>query len=382
MKVGIVAGEASGDLLGSELMASLRKTCDDVEFRGVGGERMQENGLEAIESIDRFSMNGFVEPLIRLPELFNLLKSLSNQLADTDVMIGVDFNVFNLMLEKRLRAQGTPTVHYVSPSVYAWRRNRVQKIEESADVLLTLFPFEPEYFKYSATKAIYVGHPLADRINPNRDRKVESQSARDQLSLNRSQTVIAMLPGSRSSEIRAHLDLFLRVAERMQNMFSKERDLVFVVPCVSESRAKQVQQYARVYAHLDVRVFSRASLDVFAASDGALVKSGTGTLEAMLMRIPMVVAYQTGPLTYSIVRSVLHTQWVALPNILAKRELVPEFLQQAASPEVVAGALCREIQNSEQDSCYFDVHERLHHSLRRDASMRAAEAVVSLLGSS
>ncbi len=381
MKVGIVTGEASGDLLGSELMAALRQLDHEMQFVGVGGERMREQGLHALESIDRFSMNGFVEPLSRLPELLNLLKSLATRLADTDVMVGVDFNVFNLMLEKRLKGLGTPTVHYVSPSVYAWRRNRIQKIERSVDVLLTLFPFEPKYYENTGTKAVYVGHPLADRICPNRDRESERASARSKLAIDSTQTAIAVLPGSRTSEIRSHLDLFLRAAERVQSMLSAARKFVFIVPCVNERRANLVKNGSRSFSHLDLRVVNSDSIEVFAACDAALVKSGTSTLEALLMRIPMVVAYRTGPLTYSIVRSVLQTPWVALPNILTSRELVPEFLQQAATPESLAVALCQEIESSEEDKKYFEEFDRLHESLRRNASARAAKAVLNLANS-
>ena len=381
MKVGIVTGEASGDLLGSELMASLRELDDNLQFVGVGGERMREQGLHAVESIDRFSMNGFVEPLFRLPDLLSLLRSLGSQLADVDVMVGVDFNVFNLTLEKRLKTLGTPTVHYVSPSVYAWRRNRVRKIERSADVLLTLFPFEPEYYASTGTRAVYVGHPLADRINPNRDRGSERARARDVLCIDHALTAVAVLPGSRTSEIRFHLDLFLRAAERVQSMLSGSRRFVFVIPCVNENRAKLVQERSKTYSQLDVRVVSSDSIEVFAACDAALVKSGTSTLEALLMRIPMVVAYRAGPLTYSLVRSVLQTRWVALPNILTNRALVPEFLQQDATPESLAVSLCNEIQSSEADKRYFEEFDRLHELLRRDASARAAEVVLNSVGS-
>lgn len=361
-------------------MAALSQKVGDVQFVGVGGERMRSQGLFALESIDRFSMNGFVEPLTRFPELLKLLKSLATQLASVDVMVGVDFNVFNLLLERRLKSRGIPTVHYVSPSVYAWRRNRVRKIEKSADLLFTLFPFEPAYYENSGTKALFVGHPLADRISPSRNRNLERKLARDQLSIGHSATAVAVLPGSRKSEIRSHLDLFLRAAERVQAMLKEERQFVFVVPCVNDNTANLVKDRSSVYSHLDVRVVTSNSLEVFRACDAALVKSGTSTLEAMLMRVPMVVAYQTGPLTYAIVRSVLQTRWVALPNILTDRELVPEFLQHAATPESLSFALCQELRSSEESSGYFDEFDRLHIELRCSASAKAAEAILELVG--
>ncbi len=379
MKVGIVAGEASGDLLGAELMAAMRQRNTDVEFVGVGGQRMEAEGLRALHSIDRFSMNGFVEPLLRIPELLALLRSTVKQLAEVDVMVGVDFNVFNFMLERRLKSRGIPTVHYVSPSVYAWRRGRVRKIEKCADLLLTLFPFEPSYYKGTSIDARFVGHPQADLVDPARDRAAECQRARENLAIEPCSTVVALLPGSRSSELRCHLELFLRTAERIDGLLSVDERCVFVVPCANDNSVHKVKQYARRFDHLDLRIDRGGSMQTFAASDVALVKSGTSTLEALLLRVPMVVTYQSGPVTYSIVRSILQTKWVALPNILTQSELVPEFLQQAASSETLAVAVCRELVRARSDPEYFAIFDQLHRSLRQNNSARAAEAVLSLV---
>ena len=381
MKVGIVAGEASGDLLGAELMVSLRQRIGDVNFIGVGGERMRTEGLHVLESADRFSMNGFVEPLVRIPELLKVLRSLAVRLADVDVMVGVDFNVFNFMLEKRLKAQGVPTVHYVSPSVYAWRRGRIHTVGKSADVLLTLFPFEPAYYEDTQVKAVFVGHPLANQVDPNTDWASQCEHSRASLAIDRSSTVIALLPGSRNSEIRSHLDLFLRSAERIQDLLSRTEQCVFLVPCAHEKAAERVATHGRKFPHLKLHAIRSGSLEVFAASDVALVKSGTSTLEAMLKRVPMVVAYRAGPITYSIVRAILQTKWVALPNILTQRELVPEFLQQAASSETLAVAVCQELARARSESNYFEPFDQLHRSLRQDASARAAAAVMDLVAS-
>ncbi len=375
--IGIVAGEKSGDQLGAELMASLKQHLPDATFRGVGGDRMLNEGLNPLETIDALSMNGFVEPLIRIPQLFRLLRTLVEGLANVDVMIGVDFNVFNFMIEKRLKALGIPTCHYVSPSVYAWRRNRITKIERSTDLLLTLFPFEVEFYKESAVEAVFVGHPLADQIPIETDRAKARSFACQEFSIRSSASVIALLPGSRNSEIKSHARLFLRAAERIQLL--TEGDCVFVVPCAHERAASAMVEQCRNFANLDVRVLTTPSVDVFAACDAALVKSGTSTLEAMLMQIPMVVAYRTGGITYALIRSVLHTQWVALPNILTQRAFVPELLQQEANPETLAVALCNELNRSRSSSEYVDECNRLHRSLRHNASSRAAEAVLKLL---
>lgn len=379
VKVGIVAGEASGDLLGAELMAALRHRDSDLQFVGVGGPRMDAEGLCALQSIDRFSMNGFVEPLLRIPDLFGLLNELAAKLATVDVMVGVDFNVFNFMLERRLKSQGVPTVHYVSPSVYAWRRGRVRKIEKCADLLLALFPFERAYYEDTLIDVRFVGHPLADRLDPDRDRIAERQVAREDLAIDPHCTVVALLPGSRGSELKCHLELFLRVAERIQALHPINERLVFVIPCANDRALEKAQQHTRRFEHLDVRFDSGSSLKTFAASDVALVKSGTSTLEALLLRVPMVVTYQAGPITYSIVRSVLQTEWVALPNILAQRELVPEFLQQSGSGETLALAVCRELARARSDPGYFAAFDRLHRSLRQGNAARAADAVLDLV---
>lgn len=378
MKVGIVAGEASGDLLGAELMAALRHRDNDLQFIGVGGPRMDAEGLCALHSIDRFSMNGFVEPLLRIPELVGLLNDLAGKLANVDVMVGVDFNVFNFMLERRLKVQGVPTVHYVSPSVYAWRRGRVRKIEECVDLLLALFPFECAYYEDTSVDVRFVGHPLADRLDPDRDRIAERQMARKDLSIDLHSTVVALLPGSRVSELKCHLELFFRVAERIRALHSTDERLVFVIPCANDRALDKVRQHANRFGHLDVRLDSGNSLRTFAASDVALVKSGTSTLEALLLRVPMVVTYQAGPITYSIVRSVLQTEWVALPNILAQRELVPEFLQQSGSGETLALAVCSELARSRSDPAYFAAFDKLHRSLRKGNAARAADAVLDV----
>ena len=379
MRVGIVAGETSGDLLGAELMASLQERNSDIEFVGIGGEQMISRGLECLDSIDQFRMNGFVEPLRRLPQLYALLHSLVTRLSDVDIMVGVDFNVFNFMLERRLKLRGIPTVHYVSPSVYAWRRGRTKRVSECADTLLALFPFEPDFYEKGAVNVVFVGHPLADEIQPRRDREQERRVAREELDVNQDATVIALLPGSRKSEIRFHGDLFCRAAARIETLLGNEQHCTFIVPCIEPHIENSMRNYTRLYSHVDIRLTEFPSMRVFAASDAALVKSGTSTLEAMLMRVPMTVAYRMGPITYSLIRSLLHTEWVALPNILTGSQFVPEFLQHYATSENLAVSLTRELENSRTSDKYFDVCESLHTNLRQNASSRAADSVLATL---
>ena len=378
MKVGVVAGEASGDVLGAQLMRALRRQHTTVNFVGVGGAQMEAEGLISLESIDRFSFNGFLEPIKRLPELLGLVSSLANRLAEVDVMIGVDFNVFNLKLEKQLKTRGVPTVHYVSPSVYAWRRGRAHRIEKSADLLLTLYPFEPSYYDNERIRSVFVGHPLADEIEPTSNHLDRRARARQTLDLSSDAVVVALLPGSRYSEVNFHTGLFLETCSRFQSKL--DYDLCqFVIPCRQPRACATLLHEQRDFPEIELKVTDESSQLVLAAADVALVKSGTSTLEAMLLRTPMVVTYRIGWLTYAIVRSLLHTPRVALPNILANRELVPEFIQHRATAEILASQLVLELQRSRTENDFFAEYDRIHRTLRQNNAEKAASAVLELV---
>ncbi|MXZ56833.1 MAG: lipid-A-disaccharide synthase [Gammaproteobacteria bacterium] len=379
MKIGIVAGEASGDALGAQLMHALRQQHSDVEFLGVGGTQMATEGLESLESFDRFSFNGFLEPIKRLPELLGLIASLADRLAHVDVMIGVDFNVFNLKLEKQLKARGVPTVHYVSPSVYAWRRGRANRIERSTDLLLTLYPFEPQYYNDAQIRTVFVGHPLADEIDPTLDRESSREHARQTLGLSSSAAVVALLLGSRYSEVNFHKELFLETCERFRTKLNPDL-CQFVVPSRHAEANAVLRHEQSHFPEVDLRITDKSSQQVLVAADVALVKSGTSTLEAMLIRTPMVVTYRIGWLTYAIVRSLLHTPRVALPNILANREVVPEFIQHRATAEILASQLATELRRSRSENDFFAEYDRLHHTLRQNNADKAASAVLELIG--
>lgn len=378
MKVGLVAGEASGDVLGAQLMQALRRQYSDVEFVGVGGSQMGSAGLVSLESMDRFSFNGFLEPIKRLPELLGLITSLADRLSDVDVMIGVDFNVFNLKLEKRLKTRGIPTVHYVSPSVYAWRRGRANRIERCADLLLTLYPFEPSYYKDTRIRTVFVGHPLADEIEPVHDRASMREQARQALGLAIDAVVVALLPGSRYSEVNFHKDLFLKTCDRFRVKLAPDL-CQFVIPCRIEEARASLEQEQSYYPTVDLKITDKSSQLVLAAADVALVKSGTSTLEAMLLRTPMVVTYRIGWLTYAIVRSMLHTPRVALPNILANRELVPEFIQHRATAEILASHLVSELHRADTEQDFFAEYDHIHQTLRQNNAEKAATAVLELV---
>ncbi len=374
LKVGILAGEASGDLLGAGLMQALQRSQGAVEFQGVGGERMLAAGLQPLYPMDALAVNGFKEPLLRLPSLLRMLLGLRRHFLNNppDVFIGVDFNVFNLLLERRLKARGIATVHYVSPSVYAWRRGRINRIGKAADLVLALYPFEPPLYAHRQVNARFVGHPLADEIAPGNHRP----QARARLGLSDAHTWVALLPGSRGSEVALLGPLMLATAAALQQ---RQADVAFLVPCITPAIAAAMQQYLQAYPQLQVQLHAGDARDVLAAADVALVKSGTGTLEAMLLGTPMVVTYKLGGLSYRLVKALKRSEFVALPNILADRALVPELLQDAATPAALADALLGELAKARAGIGQTRAFAELHAQLRLGANEEAARAVLELI---
>lgn len=376
--VGILAGEASGDNLGRGLMAELKRRYPDARFIGIGGPGMIAEGLDSLVPMDRLAVNGFIDPLKRLPELIGILRLLLRRFdaVRPDVFVGVDFNVFNLLLERRLKRRGIPTVHYVSPSVYAWRRGRIARIASATDMLLALYPFEPELYAATAVQVVYVGHPLADAIGLEDGSDERRGAARAELQLPDGSPVVALLPGSRMSEIRMLGDTFLTAAALIHERRPNAR---FVMACVRPAIADWLDQARARFPGLPITAYQGNARLALGACDAALVKSGTSTLEAMLLRRPMVVSYRLGALTYRVVRLLLRTPYVALPNILAGRMLVPELLQDEASAEALARRLLEELDKAHGDPEYLGEFERLHRALRQDADARAAEAVATWL---
>ena len=376
--IGIVAGEASGDLLGAGLMRALGRRIGGVRFTGVGGAAMLAQGLEPLGSMETLAVNAFRDPLLRLPRILGLFATLRRRfLAEPpDVFVGVDCNVFNLSLERTLKARGIPTVHYVSPSVYAWRRGRVRRIGRSADRLLALFPFDEPHYAGTDTEVVFVGHPLADAIEPDAGGDAGRRAARRALGLAGHGRVIALLPGSRAGELRLMLDSFLRAADLLGESL---RDTAFVIPCPGPSLAVLVEEKLLAWPGLSCSVHHGDARLPLTACDAALVKSGTGTLEAMLLRRPMVVTYRLGSLAWRLARMFVHTDFVALPNLLAGRALVPELLQDAATPAALAESLLAELDKSARHPDYLREFSALHERLRRNADERAADAVAGLL---
>lgn len=376
--IGIVAGEASGDLLGAGLMQALHGRFDGLRFVGIGGPAMRAQGLESLAAMERLAVNGFSDPLVKLPGILRILMMLRRRfLADPpDVFIGIDFNVFNLFLERMLKRRGLPTVHYVSPSVYAWRRGRVKRIGRCADRVLALFPFEEAFYAGTDTQVVFVGHPLADAIGLAAGSDANRRAARRALGLAEQGTLVAILPGSRMGEVKRMLEPFLQAAEHLGRSLA---EATFVIPCPQPAIADAVERSARQRPSLAVLVHRGDGRLPLTACDAALVKSGTGTLEAMLLRRPMVVSYRLGALAWRLARLLVCTDFVALPNILAGRALVPELLQEEATPRALAEKLRGELDKSLHRPEYLQAFSTLHQSLRRGANERAADAVTALL---
>ncbi len=359
-------------------MAAIERREPKVEFIGVGGVTMLKHGMCSLADIDHFAVNGFVDPLLRIVSLVRLLRNLIRELSTVDVVVGVDFNVFNLLLERGVRKRGVPTAHYVSPSVYAWRRGRLKQIGEAADVVMTLFPFETAVYDEANIRAVFVGHPTADRFDADSVKHEIMVEARTTAGWPHDAVLVCLMPGSRGSEIRFHLELFLETAQRFQSQIPT-KNIKFVMPVGHSSIKEKWFTLRTKFPQLDLEITDAGATLALAASDIALVKSGTSTLEAMLLKTPMVVAYRMGTLTAWVIRKLMFIDHVALPNILANRVLVPEFLQNDATAANLANALSEQFQCPPADLMQTFTH--LHRTLKQDAASRAADAVLSLVAS-
>ncbi|MBS7325955.1 MAG: lipid-A-disaccharide synthase [Thiopseudomonas sp.] len=371
LKVALVAGEASGDILGSGLMQALREQHPHIEFIGVGGPLMEACGLQSFFPMERLAVMGLVEVLGRLRELLRRRKELAAWLLEQqpDVFIGIDAPDFNLDLELKLRQQGIKTVHYVSPSVWAWRQKRVLKIRKACDLMLCLLPFEAQFYEEHQVPVHFVGHPLADSIALDNDPLV----ARQQLGLTVSAPVVALMPGSRGGEVGRLGELFLHSARLLHQ---RNPDIQFVLPAANAARKEQLQQLLAAFPELPVSLLEGQSQLALQACDAVLIASGTATLEAMLFKRPMVVAYRLAGLTYHILKRMVKSRHFALPNLLAGETLVPEFIQHAATAENLAAAIEQQLADGSRQTVRF---LELHQLMRRDASRQAASAVLQLV---
>lgn len=378
LRIGIVAGEVSGDILGAGLIKAIKASYPDAVFEGIGGPRMIAEGFNSFVPMERLSVMGLVEVLGRLFELLGIRRRLRRHFTANppDVFIGIDAPDFTLSLEKKLKASGIKTVHYVSPQIWAWRQGRVKHIAQCADLILALFPFEQDFYQQHDVGVKFVGHPLADAI----PLKTPQQPARDNFSLRAEDPVLALLPGSRMSEVKKLANPFFATAQWCQQRLPECR---FIVAAANQRVADAIAEELACFPELKhTQILVDNAREVMAAADALLVASGTVTLEATLVNRPMVVAYKMAPLTFKIASRLVKIPYIALPNLLAGRQLVPEYIQDQATPEQLGSALLRYLdkQNKatdDQSRAFLEIHQQL----RQKASNKAAEAVLELVAS-
>ena len=378
LTIGLVAGEVSGDNLGAPLIRAIKRRHPHTRFIGIGGPAMMAEGMESWVDLNRLAVNGFVEPLKRLPRLLKIWRTVDAGMraARPDCFVGIDFNLFNLLLEGRLRRYGIKTAHYVSPTVWAWRAGRIKKIRRSVDLMLTLYPFETAIYARHGVAVKFVGHPKAREISPDEGRRGQA-AARARLNCANGDTVVAILPGSRRSEVDFSGPDFLAAAGLIA---AAKPGCRFLVASANPATTRQIEKIRRALAPgPDMRVIEGRSIEVMTAADVVLVNSGTATLEAMLLKKPMVMSYRTGRVTYAIMSKMVTTRFFALPNILAGRQLIPELLQDAATPSALSAAVVRMSEAPVRAQLEAEF-ERIHQQLRARSDDDAADAIVQLAG--
>ena len=376
VRIALVAGEASGDLLASHLIAALKQRLPDARFYGIGGPKMEGQGFDAWWPQEKLAVMGYWDALKHYREIAGIRRQLKKRLLEQrpDVFIGVDAPDFNLGLEKDLKRAGIRTVHYVSPSIWAWRGGRVKKIARAVDRLLALFPMEPPLYEKARVPVTYVGHPLADLIPMETPR----EAVRDKLGLPQDRPIFALLPGSRQGELAAMADTFVQTAKCVHASLP---EALFVVPLTTrETRLRfETAIYEQQAGDLPFRLLFGHAQDALGACDVALVKSGTSTLEAALYKRPMVITYKIARFSYWLMKRMAYLPYVGLPNVLAGRFVVPELLQDEATPEKLAEALVNLYQDKdgarEIEAAFADIHRQL----RRNTAEKAAQAVIECL---
>ena len=372
MKIGIVAGEASGDLLGALLIKALKAEYPELEFVGIAGPKMQSAGATSWYPMEKLAVRGYVEVLKSFREILGIRRGLRNRmLKERPIMfIGIDAPDFNLGLEKTLKRAGIPTIHYVSPSIWAWRGERIHKIKEAVSHMLTVFPFEPVIYEKAGIPATFVGHPSADVI----PQKSQRDDARAQLRIKPDELIISLLPGSRQTELDYHAELFIDTAKVLHQQFPTAR---FLVPLATRETRQQFDQARWKLAAQDLPMrilFGHANL-ALAAADVALVASGTATLEAALLRCPHVIAYRMSPTTFRLMKRKAYLPYVGLPNILAGEWLVPELLQDDATPDNLARAVGNWIRHPDAASALRARFAGIHAQLAVNNGERVRDAL-------
>ena len=378
LKIAIIAGEHSGDILGADLMSALSDLAwqqnTPITFKGVAGPKMTELGCESYFDMEELAVMGIVEILKRLPRLLKKRKQLVQDLIDwqPDIVIGIDAPEFNLGLELKLKQTGIKTVHYVSPSVWAWRQSRIKTIKQACDMVLALLPFEKAFYDKHNMPCEFVGHTMADQI-PLAD---QQEAVRNRMELSQSQKVLGILPGSRGSEIKFLLRPFLQTAMVLQQSIP---DLTLLLPAVNEQKKQLIQNIIdEEFSQLTINISVGNARDVMAASDAVLLASGTAALETMLMKTPMVAGYQVSWFSYQIFSRMVKTDYFTLPNLLAQKPLVPEFIQHDMTVEALTSELLPLL--TQDQSVLKQTYCDIHQSIKLNASKKAAEIVWQQLG--
>lgn len=377
LTIGLVAGETSGDILGAGLIRALKEQVPNARFVGVAGPLMQAEGCEAWFEMEELAVMGVVEVLERLPRLLKIRKTLVQRFSELkpDVFVGIDAPDFNITLEGKLKQNGIKTIHYVSPSVWAWRQNRVFKIGRSTNLVLAFLPFEKAFYDRFNVPCRFIGHTMADAMPLDAD----VAAARERLGIAPNVHCLALLPGSRHAEVEMLSADFLQTARLLRERYP---DLEILVPLVNAKRRQQFEQIKASSApDLSVRMLDGQARDAMIASDAALLASGTAALECMLAKCPMVVGYRMKPFTFWLAKRLIKTPYVSLPNLLAGRELVKELLQEECVPQKLCDALMPLLdKQNENVKALRETFTELHQSIRCDADMQAAEAVLELAG--
>ncbi|EMI5491402.1 lipid-A-disaccharide synthase [Providencia stuartii] len=375
LTIGLVAGETSGDILGAGLIRALKEQVPDARFVGVAGPLMQAEGCEAWYEMEELAVMGVVEVLGRLPRLLSIRKDLTERFTQLqpDIFVGIDAPDFNITLEGRLKSKGIKTIHYVSPSVWAWRQKRVFKIGRSTNLVLAFLPFEKAFYDRFNVPCRFIGHTMADAI----PLQVNQLAARQRLGIPDNAKCLAILPGSRHSEVEMLSADFLKTAAILNQHFT---ELHIVVPLVNQKRREQFETIRQQVApELKIHLLDGQARDAMIAADAALLASGTAALECMLAKCPMVVGYRMKPFTFWLAKRLVKTPYVSLPNLLAGKEIIKELLQEECQPEKLAQQLMPLLEGGEQVEQLKATFLQLHQLIRCDADRQAADAVLDLV---
>ena len=377
LRVVIVVGEASGDVLGSALLKELNQRFLGLESFGIGGPLMVHQGFSPWYSMSELSVMGYIEVLLKLPRLLRIRSSLAKKIVSykPDLVIGVDAPDFNLSLERTIRNSGIPVMHLVSPSIWAWRYERIHKIRQSVDHMLVLFPFEEKIYEQEGIPVSYVGHPLADEVEP----EVDRSNYRSKLGFSSAKKIVALLPGSRKIELKQHLNLMMDAAKLIQNSSPETCFLVPLLDNEAHNFVHSILSRRNVNLNGTIDFVVGKTQDALKAADIAIIASGTATLEGLLCECPMVVTYKVSKLTAWLMRLQANARFVSLPNIISNESLVSELIQEDAQPDLLANEVISMLENSDQLVSLRERFRRIKSSLRMGSAKRSADVIEQFL---